>query len=95
MESKIYLKKIISSDNESKKEEMMELLCDIFEELNKDDEEEIERRLYEISEGRVLNEEKARKLIESMKPFGKKWELADTEGVRTSYGYEDIRPVDF
>jgi hypothetical protein len=30
-----------------------------------------------------------------MKPYGKKWELADTEGVRNSYGYSEIRPVDF
>ena len=30
-----------------------------------------------------------------MKPFGMKWTLEETEGVRAQYGYEDIRPVDF
>lgn len=95
MESKSYLKKIITFDNDTKKEEMMELICDMIEDLDHDEHEEVERRLYEILEGRVLTEDKARHLIEAMKPYGKKWELADTEGVRTQYGYEDIRPVDF
>lgn len=34
--------------------------------------EEVERMLYEISEGRVLNEERAQVLINNMKPFGMK-----------------------
>ena len=95
MEMKKYIKKIISSDNETKKEEMIELLCEIFSEMEEDDREEIERHFYEISEGRILNEEKAKKLIEAMKPYGMKWTLDDTEGVRKQYGYENIRPVDF
>lgn len=95
MESKTYIKRILDSTDEHKKEEIMELICELMEELDKDDYEEIERRLYEISEGKVLNEEIARKLIEKMKPYGKKWEINETEEVRKSYGYEDIRPVDF
>ena len=46
-------------------------------------------------EGRVLNEERAKKLITEMKPYGMKWTLEETEGVRNQYGYNDIRPVDF
>ena len=95
MEIKKYITKILSSNNENKKEEMMEFLCDVFDDLDKDDYEEVERRFYEISEGKVLNEEKAKKLIETMKPYGMKWSMADTENVRITYGYEDIRPVDF
>lgn len=72
MESKTYIKRILDSTDEHKKEEVMELICELIEELDKDDYEEIERRLYEISEGKVLNEEIARKLIEKMKPYGKK-----------------------
>lgn len=95
MEIKKYITKILSSNNENKKEEMMEFLCDVFDDLDKDDYEEVERRFYEISEGKVLNEEKAKKLIETMKPYGMKWPMADTENVRITYGYENIRPVDF
>jgi hypothetical protein len=73
METKMYLKKIITSDNESKKEEVMDLFCELMSEIeDKDYHEEMERRIYEISEGKVLNEEKARHLIEHMKPFGMK-----------------------
>ena len=96
METKMYLKKIITSDNENKKEEVMDLLCELMSEIkDKDYHEEMERRIYEISEGKVLNEEKARHLIEHMKPFGMKWEINDTETVRNNYGFNDIRPVDF
>lgn len=96
METKMYLKKIITSDSESKKEEVMDLFCELMSEIeDKDYHEEMERRIYEISEGKVLNEEKARHLIEHMKPFGMKWEMNDTETVRNNYGFNDIRPVDF
>lgn len=96
METKMYLKKIITSDNENKKEEVMDLFCELMSEIeDKDYHEEMERRIYEISEGKVLNEEKARHLIEHMKPFGMKWEMNDTETVRNNYGFTDIRPVDF
>lgn len=95
METKHYLKKIMSSDNNDKKDEMVELICEVFKEIEDDDYEEVERKIYEISEGKVLNEEKARYIIENMKPYGMKWDLANTEEVRNTYGYEDIRPVDF
>ena len=95
METKHYLKKIMSSDSDSKKNEMVELICEVFEEIEDEDFEEVERRIYEISEGKVLNEEMAQHIISNMKPYGEKWKLADTENVRTTYGYENIKPVDF
>ena len=72
MEIKHYISKIISSDNEAKKEELLDFLCKIFESMDEEYEEEIERKMYEILEGKVLNEEKARHIIEHMKPFGMK-----------------------
>lgn len=92
MEMKKYIEKIMASDNENKKDQLIHWICDNIEQKDKDI---IEIELYEIAEGRVLNEERAGQLINKMKPFGMKWTLADTEGVRASYGYEDIRPVDF
>lgn len=95
MESKSYIEKILSSEDSSKKEKLMECLSNIIDKCNSEDKEEIERKLYELAEGKVLNEERARYLIEKMKPFGKKWELTDTENVRNNSGYGDIRPIDF
>lgn len=95
MEIKKYVSKIMSSDNNDKKDELINFISHIIEHSNAIDKEEIERKLYEMSEGKVLNEEKAKGLIEDMKPYGMKWTLEDTEGVRKQYGYENIRPVDF
>ena len=94
MEIKMYIEKILNLDDAKKKEKLMHWMCKIVEESDID-KDVIETELYEIMEGKVFNEERARYLIEHMKPFGMKWTLEDTEGVRKQYGYEDIRPVDF
>ena len=92
-----YVENILSSADENKFKEMGEYIECLLEKIDDEYVEDMERWLYEISEGRVLNERRAAELIEGMKPFGKKWELADTENVRNSMGaeYADIRPVDF
>jgi len=95
MEIKKYVNKILTSDDDSKKEKLINFVSHIIEDSKALDKEEIEREFYEIAEGRVLNEEKAGKLIDAMKPHGRKWSLEETEAVRTQYAYEDIRPVDF
>lgn len=94
MEIKKYIEKIIKSDSEEKKDKMIEWMCYVFDraDISK---EEVETSLYELAEGKVLNEERAKHLIEKMKPTGMKWTLEETENVRRQYGYEDIRPVDF
>lgn len=94
MEIKEYVKKIIALGTD-KQEEMADLICEMISDSKEKQAKEYKRELYEIAEGRVLNEEKARHLIEKMKPYGKKWELEETEAVKNGYGYTDIRPVDF
>jgi hypothetical protein len=71
MKTRDYVDKILASD-ENKKIEMADLICEMMEDLKEKDIKEYERKIYEISEGRELNEDKARCLIEKMKPFGKK-----------------------
>ena len=93
MKTREYIQKILTDD--TKNEQMINLICEMMEDLKEKDEKEYKRRIYEVSEGRVLNEDKARYLIEKMRPFGKKWELNETEDVRNAYGYNDLRPVDF
>lgn len=96
--NKEYIKKILASGDDHKHHEMLEYIECLLKKIEDEEEKEcMERWLYEISEGRILNEMKADKLISKMKPFGKKWELTDTENIRLNSGpgYEDIRPVDF
>lgn len=71
MEIKKYVKKIISSNNDNKINDLVNWICKVLEDMDADLE-EVERMLYEISEGRVLNEERAQVLINNMKPFGMK-----------------------
>lgn len=94
MKTKEYVSKILASD-ESKKNEIADLICEMMDDLKEKEVKEYERKIYEISEGRELNEDKARSLIEKMKPYGKKWELNETEDVRNAYGYGDLRAIDF
>lgn len=94
-ENKRYINKILASMDSKKIAEMEDFICHLMKEVEEDDKEEMDRWLYEISEGKVLNEERARELIKAMKPYGLKWEFAETENVRNSNGLNDIRPVDF
>ena len=95
MDYKKYINKIISSGDSKKIDEMSDYMEYIIDMVGDRELEKVEEKLYEIAEGRILTEDKAKEIIECMEPYGKKWELADTEGVRNSYGYSEIRPVDF
>lgn len=90
-----YVEKIMASDSQNKKDELFDMLSSIIDCWEDEDKKELENQLYEIAEGKVLNEEKAEALIKAMKPSGMKWTLGDTNGVKAQYGYDDIKPVDF
>ena len=71
--NKEYIKKILASGDDHKHHEILEYIECLLKKIEDEEEKEcMERWLYEISEGRVLNEMKADKLISKMKPFGKK-----------------------
>lgn len=97
MEIKEYITNILTSTDEKKRSEFAEYVDCLIKKIDKNETEEMTRWLYEISEGKKLNEKRAEELINNMKPYGQKWTLSDTEGVRISMGeeYADIRPVDF
>lgn len=95
MEVKKYVEKVIASDNQEKKDKLATMVCEMMKKLNEEDKEKYETKLYELSEGKVLNEEKAAMLINAMTPNGQKWTLEETNSVKAQFGYDDIRPVDF
>lgn len=95
---KQYIDKIMMSKDLSKYKKMGCLLkdaIDYFKDNDKEEYEEMETKLYEIAEGKILNEEKAKCIIDKMKPYGMHWTLEQTEAVRKSNGLSSIRPVDF
>ena len=95
MEIKPYVDKIMASDNQGKKDELIDMISSIIDCWEDEDKKELENQLYEIAEGKVLNEEKAKTLISAMRPNGMKWSLDETTNVKNQFGYDDIRPVDF
>ena len=95
MEIRHYVDKIMASDNQEKKDELIDMISSIIDCWEDEDKKELENQLYEIAEGKVLNEEKARTLISAMRPNGMKWSLDETTNVKNQFGYDDIRPVDF
>lgn len=95
---KYYIEKIMASRDNQKMKKLADLIIDTIsymKTLDKDEYENIECDLYEICEGKILNEEKAKNIIEHMKPYGMHWTLEETEQVRKSNGFSTIRPVDF
>lgn len=95
---KLYINKIIDSKDMEKCRQLGDLFIgaiDFIKQVDTDEYEDLECDLYEISEGRILNEEKATYIINEMKPYGMHWTLEQTESVRKDNGFSTIRPVDF
>ena len=87
-----YIDMIISSDNREKMESLRELYKETLDYIKATDLQkyrEIECSLYEIIEGKKLNEEKAKRWVSEMKPSAK-WSMEDVKGLKT-----DIPLVDF
>lgn len=95
---KYYIEKIMTSRDSNKLKKLEDIMVDTIsymKTLDKEEYENIECDLYEISEGKILNEEKAKAIISDMKPYGMHWTLEQTEQVRKTSGIASIRPVDF
>ena len=93
---KYYIDKIVESNNNEKMEELKKILVDTISYLKGIDYEKyqsIECKLYELVEGKRLNEKKAKEWVESMKPSSK-WTMEDTDKVRKEYNI-DIPSIDF
>lgn len=95
---KYYIEKIISSKDTEKINKLADVMIDTIsymKTLDKEEYEDIECELYEIAEGKILNEEKAEYIIDHMKPYGMCWTFEETEKIRKENGYTNIRPIDF
>lgn len=95
---KYYIEKILESHDNSKIKKLEDVLIDTIsymKSLDLDEYESIECELYEISEGKLLNEDKAKNIIIKMKPYGMKWTLEETEQIRKTNSITSIRPIDF
>lgn len=94
---KKYIEKIVENGKQEDMEKLSDMLVEIIysmKEPHYDKYEHYKMCLYELAEGKMLNEDMANKWVESMKPFGKKWDMEDTNNAMDSLGYQDNR-IDF
>lgn len=87
-----YIDKIISSDDKGKMEQLRTLYKQTLDYIKATDLQkyrEIECSLYEIVEGKRLNEEKAKKWVSEMKPSAK-WSMEDVKGLKTNIPLVDF-----
>ncbi len=97
MEIKEYLDRIIDND----KLEDMHKLSDIFEKtmehLEKCDKnafDKYEMELYEMANGKVLNQKMAEKIVNNMRPYGMKWTIDEIDEIKKQYGFNNLRTID-
>ena len=98
MKIKEYIMQIVAKGNPEDMQKLTEMLDEIIIKIKVFDEECYEYykcELYEMVYGKNLTEEKAKHIIEEMKPYGMKWTLEQTRDVQRSRGLNNIRDIDF
>lgn len=92
------IQRIIDNGNIEDMHKLSDMLEDTMEIIKQYDEKcykEYEMKLYEMAYGKNLSHEMAEKIIEKMRPFGKKWTIEETQNLQMQYGINDINPIDF
>ena len=97
MKIRDYINKIIISgkqDDMEKLSNMLDILiCDLKEEKPKLYK-KYKDELYEIANGKILNEEMAYKWVNNMKPVGEHWTIEETTNAMKQMGY-NLNNIDF
>ena len=94
---KNYIEKIVQNGKQEDMGRLSDMLSEIIymmKESHHDKYEHYKLCLYEMAEGEKLNEDMANRWVESMKPFGKKWTMDETNNAMNNLGYQDDK-IDF
>lgn len=96
------IEEIIQTIVDNGKIEDMHTLSDILEyileEIEKYDKECYDKyvmELYKMAYGNVLNRQMAEEIVSKMRPYGKRWDIEETQQIQNQYGLNNIRSVDF
>lgn len=97
MKVREYIKKIVDNGKQEDMEELSnmldDLICDLKEEKPKLYK-KYKDELYEIANGKILNEEMAYKWVNNMKPEGEHWTIEETTNAMKQMGY-NLNNIDF
>ena len=95
MRIKSYIDKIVENGKDEDMEKLSEMLVEIICEMKEshyDMYKHYKMCLYEIVYGKTVSDEMREEIVERI---GEHWTLAETETVRSKYGYSDIMPNEF
>lgn len=90
-----YIDNIMKSGDSKKEEHLKEIFIDLIYSLKEhyhDKYEHYESCLYELANGKVINDDLRDKILIKI---GCHWNIEETEKVRLQYNYNDILPNDF
>ena len=98
MEIKEYIEQIIENNRIEDMHElskMFEIVMDHLEHCDKKLYDELEMKLYEMANGKILNQKMAEKLVDNMKPYGMRWTIDEVDEIKRQYGFDTLRTIDF
>lgn len=95
MKIKGYIDKIVENNKEEDMEKLSDMLTEIIYKMKEPHYEKYKHYkmcLYELAYGKTVSDEMREEIVERI---GEHWTLAETETVRSKYGYSDILPNEF
>lgn len=95
MKIKGYIDKIVETGKEEDMEKLSDMLVEIIYKMKEphyDKYKHYKMCLYELAYGKTVSDEMREEIVERI---GEHWTLAETETVRSKYGYSDILPNEF
>lgn len=95
MKIKGYIEKIVNDGKEEDMEALSDMLVEIIygmKEPHYDKYKHYKMSLYELAYGKTISDEMREEIVDRI---GEHWTLAETETVRSKYGYSDILPNEF
>lgn len=90
-----YIDKIVETGKEEDMNKLSDMLVEIIYKMKEPHHEKYkhyEMCLYELAYGKTISDEMREEIVERI---GEHWSLAETETVRSKYGYSDIMPNEF
>lgn len=97
MKVREYIKKIVDNGKQEDMEELSNMLDDLICDL-KEQKPKLYKKykdeLYEMANGKILNDEMAYKWVNNMKPEGEHWTIEETTNAMANLGY-NCNKIDF
>ena len=98
MEIEDYIERIIEKGDIKDMNTLSKILVELMKKIKDFDNEcyqKYEMELYKMAYGNTLTKELAEKIVNDMKPYGKRWSLNDTMDIQEQFGLERFKATEF